>query len=556
MTERLHLLPRHRAQLEALLNEHLPDVEVWAYGSRVNGQSHDGSDLDLVLRGPGLQEIDLDALADFSQALHDSTIPFLVEARDWARLPERFHREIEREYVALKRGDQPLGVNEVAQPADRCPRPREPWPSLRLGNCVETVRQTYRATDGWSFINYLDTGSITEGRIEGIQHLIVGEDKIPSRARRRVRSGDIVYSTVRPNQRHFGLLKRKLPENFLASTGFCVMRGRPGMADTEYVYWFLSQESVVGHLQTVAEHSTSAYPSIRASDLENLEIAVPPLAEQRSIADILGTLDDKIELNRRMNDTLEAMARALFKSWFVDFDPVRAKMEGRDTGLPQGIANLFPDRLVDSELGEIPEGWAAVRLGEIADSKTQGVDPSSVASNTPYIGLADMPRGSIALADWGETGSATSRKFAFGRGDILFGKLRPYFHKVGIAPVDGLCSTDIVVVVPRRPEFYSFVLACVSSAGFVAHTSQAATGTRMPRTSWRAMSRYPLCLPAESAVSAFHGIVSPALSRIVDNVHEFGTLAALRDTLLPKLVSGEIRVQDAESLAPTSSCAQ
>ena len=101
MTERLHLLPRHRLQLEALLREHLPDVEVWAYGSRVNGQSHDGSDLDLVLRGPGLEEIDVSALDDFTQALHDSTIPFLVEARDWARLPERFHREIEREYVVL-----------------------------------------------------------------------------------------------------------------------------------------------------------------------------------------------------------------------------------------------------------------------------------------------------------------------------------------------------------------------------------------------------------------------------------------------------------------------
>ena len=102
MTERLHLLPRHRERLEALLCEYLPDVEVWAYGSRVNGQSHDGSDLDLVLRGRGLDEIELSAPADFTQALHDSTIPFLVEARDWARLPERFHREIERAYVVLR----------------------------------------------------------------------------------------------------------------------------------------------------------------------------------------------------------------------------------------------------------------------------------------------------------------------------------------------------------------------------------------------------------------------------------------------------------------------
>ncbi len=104
MTERLHLLPRHRRALEALLRRHLPDVEVWAYGSRVNGRSHDGSDLDLVLRGPGLKEVPSDQLGAFEEAVRESSIPFLVEARDWTRLPERFHREIEREYVVLVEG--------------------------------------------------------------------------------------------------------------------------------------------------------------------------------------------------------------------------------------------------------------------------------------------------------------------------------------------------------------------------------------------------------------------------------------------------------------------
>ena len=106
MPDRLKLLSRHRRALEAMLREHLPDVEVWAYGSRVNGLGHDGSDLDLVLRGPGLEKIPLERLMDFEEAVRESTIPFLVEARDWARLPERFHREIEREYVVLA---QPLG---------------------------------------------------------------------------------------------------------------------------------------------------------------------------------------------------------------------------------------------------------------------------------------------------------------------------------------------------------------------------------------------------------------------------------------------------------------
>jgi type I restriction enzyme S subunit len=240
------------------------------------------------------------------------------------------------------------------------------------------------------------------------------------------------------------------------------------------------------------------------------------------------------------------MARALFKSWFVDFDPVRAKMEGRDTGLPDHIADLFPDRLVTSEMGEIPEGWTVGFLGHVAGLRRGGIDPGDVASDLPYIGLEHMPRRSIALGDWGDAGSVSSRKSTFNAGDILFGKLRPYFHKVGIAPVAGLCSTDIVVLRARIPRWHPFVLACVSSSRFVAYTSQTSTGTKMPRTSWKTMSTYELCRPTDALAAEFRSLVSPMLERLVANVHESRTLAALRDTLLPKLISGEIRVPDVE----------
>ena len=286
--------------------------------------------------------------------------------------------------------------------------------------------------------------------------------------------------------------------------------------------------------------------------LRTIGVPLPPLPEQRAIARILVTLDDKIELNRRMNETLESMARALFKSWFVDFDPVRAKMEGRDTGLPPDIADLFPDRLVDSEMGEIPEGWEVEFLGDLAKTRRRGIDPARVATDTPYIGLQHMPRRSVALTDWGEAGSVSSRKSAFEVGDILFGKLRPYFHKVGIAPVDGLCSTDIVVLNARIPKWSAFVLACVSSSAFVAHTSQTSTGTKMPRTSWQAMSTYELCRPTDAIASEFQHVVSPMLGRIVGNVHESRTLAALRDTLLPRLISGALRLEEAARIIGTT----
>ena len=174
------------------------------------------------------------------------------------------------------------------------------------------------------------------------------------------------------------------------------------------------------------------------------------------------------------------------------------------------------------------------------------MDPGRVATDTPYIGLQQMPRQSVALTAWGRAGSVSSRKSAFEVGDILFGKLGPYFHKVGIAPVGGLCSTDIVVLNARTPKWSAFVLACVSSSPFVAHTSQTSTGTKMPRTSWQTMSAYELCRPTDDIAAKFQHVVSPMLGKIVGNVHEARTLAALRDTLLPKLISGEIRVLHAE----------
>ena len=277
--------------------------------------------------------------------------------------------------------------------------------------------------------------------------------------------------------------------------------------------------------------------------LRTIQIAaLPHLSEQRAIAHILGTLDDKIELNRRTNDTLEAMAQALFKSWFVDFDPVRAKTEGRCTGLPKHIDDLFPDRMVNSEIGEIPEGWATGKISDIAASPRRGISPTDLPKKTPYVGLEHMPRQSIALIEWGTIGNVMSNKSVFQKGDILFGKLRPYFHKVGIAPVNGACSTDIVVITPKAALWSAFVLACVSCTEFVAFTNRTSTGTKMPRTSWKTMGGYQLCLPSAPVTLAFQNLAQPALERIVANIHECRALNVLRDALLPRLVSGGLSV--------------
>jgi type I restriction enzyme S subunit len=239
---------------------------------------------------------------------------------------------------------------------------------------------------------------------------------------------------------------------------------------------------------------------------------IPPLAEQKAIAQILGALDDKIELNRRMNATLEAMARALFQSWFVD-----AAATNR------------------------PKGWREGTLGEVTDNPRRGIQPEEIKPSTPYIGLEHMPRRCIALSDWGHADTLESNKFEFKRGEIMFGKLRPYFHKVGVAPLDGVCSTDILVVRPKAPAWFGFVLGHVSSVELVNHTNAASTGTKMPRASWNDIARFEVALPPESAAAEFTDLIRPMIDRIIASVHESRTLAELRDTLLPKLLSGELR---------------
>jgi type I restriction enzyme S subunit len=277
--------------------------------------------------------------------------------------------------------------------------------------------------------------------------------------------------------------------------------------DPRFTYYFLKSIDFAGY------NSGSAQPSLNRNYIYRMRVCVPEPEEQRAIANVLGTLDDKIELNRRMNETLEAMAQALFKSWFVD--PTK---------------------------NGLPEGWREATLGEVAENMRRTVEPKQIDPGTPYIGLDHMPRRCIALSEWGHAGELESNKFKFKRGEILFGKLRPYFHKVGVAPIDGVCSTDILVIRPREPEEFGFVLGHISSVELVNHTDAASTGTKMPRTNWADIARYEIALPPKDIAGSYTDRISPLIDRINGNIHESRTLAALRDALLPALFSRKLRI--------------
>ena len=295
-----------------------------------------------------------------------------------------------------------------------------------------------------------------------------------------------------------------------------------------------------------------AVSGVTGNDLSNLDIAVPAPVEQRAIAHILGTLDDKIELNLRMNATLEAMARALFESWFVDFDPVRAKMEGRDSGLPKDIADLFPDRLLESELGEIPEGWAIAALTALMEvNPRRSLSKGQVA---PYVGMARMPtHGHVP-------DSVVDRPFGsgmrFANGDTLVARITPCLENGKTAYVDflrdneiGWGSTEYIVLKPRSPLPDPFAYCLARSARFREFAVQNMSGTSgRQRVPAAALSAFAMASPPARLAARFGHVVQSLMERGSRAVLESRVLAAARDALLSKLVSGEMRVHDAEKL--------
>lgn len=559
VTDRLHLPTRHREQLEALFREHLPDVEVWAYGSRVAGRSHGGSDLDLVLRGPGLEEIDLARLDDFQQALQGSTMPFLVEARDWARLPARFHREIEREYVVFVRGDRSL-VGDGKWLADRFERANgletgfEPastagaWREVRLGDVVRLAsggtpskrRAAYwdgeipwvSARDMKRF-RLRDTGLhlTAEGLANGTRQVPTGTLLLLTRGMRLLKELPVCV-TERPmafNQDVKALLpKARVDPGFLP---YLVVGNRSGLLN----------------LVDLAGHGTGR---INSDELRAFRVRLPPTSEQRAIAHILGTLDEKIELNRRMNETLEAMARALFESWFVDFDPVRAKMEGRDTGLPEDIADLFASRLVDSEIGPLPDGWRLGTFGAIAEEVREPVHPLKHPDLVfRHFSFGAFDNGREPVLQPGR--EIRSQKFRVPSGTVLVSRLNPETERVWLvgegAGESSVCSTEFLVSRPRPPFGPNFLYCQTLSCGFRDGLRGLATGTSKSHQRARpgAVLNLPVVLPSPALVSRWEEAAEGILSRANRCRRESAELAWLRDALLPTLVSGTVRIPDA-----------
>jgi len=331
--------------------------------------------------------------------------------------------------------------------------------------------------------------------------------------------GDVLFGKLRP---YFRKVVRA-PFRVVCSGELWVLGARSGM-DQGFLFYVAANPLFV---DACSSSSTGTHmPRADWSYVAALPVLVPPLGEQRRIAALLGALDSKVDLFHRMNKTLEELANAMFRSWFIDF--------------------VGHEDKVESEIGRIPRGWSVGGINTVAVNIRDTVDPNTLPGETPYVGLEHVPRHTVALNAWGRVSDVGSTKTRFCLGDTLFGKLRPYFHKVVPAPVDGVASTDILVIRPRNEDWRWFAFGHLYSDAMVAHATAAADGTKMPRANWKDICRFPLVIPPRERVAEYGRVVGPLYARISANVQESRTLSTLRDTLLPKLLSGEIRVPEAE----------
>lgn len=380
------------------------------------------------------------------------------------------------------------------------------------------------------------------------RHIQRGERNITERGLNNSNAALLPTGTV--------LLSSRAPVGYLAiaanpvttNQGFKSLVVRNGF-DSEFVYYLLKAN--VEYLKSQASGTT--FGELSGGTLKKLKFTLPPFPIQRAITSILGTLDDKIELNQRMNGTLEVMARAIFKSWFVDFDPVRAKAENRDPGLPKHIADLFPDRFKDSELGEIPAGWKVGTLGDVVKQLRDQENPlSSPDLVFSHYSIPAFDEGQQPKLEYGE--SIKSLKFRVPAGTVLLSKLNPEIERVWLVDVQpgerAVCSTEFLVLSSRTPFTRAYVYFLARSQTFRQQIEALVTGTS--KSHQRAQADVVLTLdiivPPAPITEAFDETASELLDRTLTCRRESRTLATLRDTLLPKLISGELRIPDAERI--------
>lgn len=399
------------------------------------------------------------------------------------------------------------------------------WSNIRLGDICQTNKSTYSLSEKWDYVNYLDTGNLTQDKVSDYQHIVLGQDKLPSRARRKVEVDDILYSTVRPNQLHYGIARKLLP-NTLVSTGFAVITVDKEKANSDFIYYYLTQNDVTETLQAIGEQSTSAYPSIKPSDIENLEISLPTLEEQEVIAHTLRSLDQKIEVNREINHHLSVIVQAIFNSWFVDYVPFGGT-------LPSEWKEVDFD-----EISTVQNGYAFKSKDYVSDGvrmiRTTNFDNGYVNNNDLIMLPSEFYN------------DAKYRNFVLNKFDTVLVMVGASVGKISLITELNTPSLQnqnmwrFRSIIPEIPE--SFIHFNVKRINDQVRGWSSGSARDFYRKD--IFKKAKVYLPTSQVLDDFSKITMPIFEQISNNILENDKLIKARDSLLPKLMSGEVSVTD------------
>lgn len=387
------------------------------------------------------------------------------------------------------------------------------WRDCTLGKVITSNNQSIGKNYEYKTIQYLDTGSITKGKVEGYQEVDISD--APSRAKRLVKHEDIVYSTVRPIQRHFGFMENPM-DNLVVSTGFSVIEVNKELANPKFIYYLLSSDETVEILDVIAEASTSTYPSLKPSDIENLDISLPSLEEQKAIAEVLSSLDDKIDLLHRQNKTLEEMAQTLFRQWFVE----EADEEWEEKTLFEAI-KLIGSGTPKTSIDEYWNGnicWLSG--GDIASSHR-----SFVINSEKSITELGLQKSSAKLLP--KYASVISARGTVGKFCILSKPMTFSQSNYG--------------VVPKLDNTFFFTYLLLSHS--VEELQSAAYGSVFDTITTKTFKEHTIKVPTDDEIIEFEKRIESYFFKIEHNSNQIKNLENMRDTLLPKLMSGEVRVK-------------
>ena len=390
---------------------------------------------------------------------------------------------------------------------------------------VDCVNKTAPTIDGPTPWRMIRTTNVRNGRVDLGRVRYVEEDVYRKWIRRGApKSGDIILTREAPLG-EVGMLTED--SGIFLGQRLVLYRPDPQEADRNFLLGALQAPDVQSQIKAFGSGATVEH--MRVPDCGELLIDCPALEVQRKIGAVLAAFNDQIEINERRIALLEDLARSVYREWFVHF-----RFPGyRDTAFRE------------SALGPIPRNWSISCLGDLADVVLDSVEPASLDASTNYVGLEHLPRRRTTLQHWDSLGSVSSRKLRFSRGDTLFGKIRPYFHKVGWAPFDGIASSDTIILRPQQdPGLTAFVNTVASSDRLVAEAVATSNGTKMPRADPKALLGFQLAIPGHELLLAFEEAVRPWLGWSAELVQLNKNLAATRHLLLPCLVSGELDISD------------